>query len=104
MDDRLILHAQLETTLPTFKLYFAPLPSNLILEYPCIVYKHTNLDPIYANNGIYETGTTFEVVMMRNDDFNTEITKQMLTIPGSRYIRGYTVDSIRHDVYEITTH
>lgn len=102
-DHRMVLHSHLESKFPTYKLYFTP-PSKTILEYPCIVYKHINLDPTYANNGVYGIGTTFEVVMLRDDVPYVEITKTMLDIPGSRYIRGYMSESIKHDVYEITIH
>lgn len=50
--DRLELHAMLQTTLPGIPLYFRP-SSTLVMTYPCVVYDVEELTATHANNIFY---------------------------------------------------
>lgn len=98
-DDRLKLHALLQTLLPGFNLYFRP-ETKLVIKYPCVIYDIRTLDVNHASNQVYTTGTHFKVTIMTRlpGIGNPEV---MLQIPFSSYETSFTQNDIVHDVFAV---
>lgn len=62
--EQLKLHALLLTIAP--KAYFQP-PSNVKLEYPCIIYRKSGIDTIKANNKNYSMQSVYQLTVIDRD-------------------------------------
>jgi hypothetical protein len=95
MAQRLQLHQLLETLAP--KVYFQP-PTNVKLEYPCIIYKRDFADTKFADNEPYAHKRRY-MVMVIDQNPDSEIPEKVAALPMSLFNRFYTVDNLNHDVY-----
>lgn len=98
--DRLELHAILQTTLPGIPLYFRP-SSTLVMTYPCVVYDVEELTATHANNIFYAGGTRFKVTYicpLPGDDNPSVILRN---IPGAKHTSSFLSDDLTHDVFRI---
>ena len=96
---RLDLHNTLKTLLGSSNVYFQP-PSNLKMEYPCIVYRRNSDDTRFSNNKLYGRKIRYQVTYVdRNPDSN--ISQKLSELPLSSFDRFYVSDNLNHDVYNI---
>lgn len=99
MRSRLDLQSMLEKLLGTRNVYFQP-PESLILKYPCIVYKLSKSDHVYADNKIYIHGTKYSVTVIdKNPD--SEIVKKICDLPCCSFDRFYTSDNLNHTTFTL---
>jgi hypothetical protein len=97
MAPRLDLHQLLETFVDN--VYFQP-PTNIRLEYPCIIYKRDYADTKFANDKPYNHMLRYMVTIIdRNPDSN--IPDKVAAMPMSLFNRFYTADNLNHDVYNV---
>ena len=95
MGQRLQLHQLLETFVD--KVYFQP-PSNITLEYPCIVYKRDYADTKFADDIPYRHTLRYQITVIDRDP-DSAIPSKVAALPLSLFNRFYTADNLNHDVY-----
>lgn len=99
MDRRLLLQASLETILGTRNVYFQP-PSNLQMQYPCIIYKRDNAKTLFAGNNPYRFTKRYQVMVIGRDPDST-VPDEIAALPLCTFDRFYTADNLNHDVFTI---
>jgi hypothetical protein len=97
MGQRLMLHQLLETITP--KVYFQP-PTNVRLEYPCIVYHRDFADTKFADDKPYNHTKRYMVIVIDRDP-DSQIPDKVAALPMSLFNRFYTADDLNHDVYNV---
>ena len=97
MGQRLTLHQILETIAP--KVYFQP-PTNVRLEYPCIVYHRDFADTKFADDKPYNHTKRYMIIVIDRDP-DSEIPDKVAALPMSLFNRFYTADDLNHDVYNV---
>lgn len=79
--------------------YFQP-PTNIKLEYPCIIYNRDLADTKFANDKPYTHKLRYAITIIdQNPD--SEIPSKVALLPMSSFNRHYTVDNLNHDVYSV---
>lgn len=97
MGQRLSLQNLLEEFTPN--VYFQP-PTNVKIQYPCIVYKRDFADTKFADNEPYAHKRRYMITVIdQNPD--SEIPGKVARLPMSLFNRFYTVDNLNHDVYSV---
>lgn len=99
MGQRLDLQATLRELLGSDNVYFQP-PSNVAMEYPCIIYKRDQADMKSANNGLYAHATRYQIMVVDRDP-DSEIPDKVAELPYCIFDRFYTADGLNHDVFKI---
>ena len=97
MGQRLELHQILETF--TENVYFQP-PTNVQLEYPCIIYKRDFADTKFADDKPYNNKLRYAITIIDRDP-DSEIPGKVASMPMSLFNRFYTADNLNHDVYNV---
>ena len=97
MGRRLDLQSALEALLGTDKVYFQP-PSNLALEYPCIIYKRDPADTRFADNIPYKVTERYMITVVDRDP-DSDIPAKVASLPTSRHNRSFAKNQLNHDVY-----
>ena len=95
MAPRLQLHELLESL--TDNVYFQP-PENVMLVYPCIIYKRDFADTKFADNTPYDHQLRYMVTVIDRDP-DSEIPAKVASLPMSIFNRFYTADNLNHDVF-----
>lgn len=83
----------------TDNVYFQP-PTNVKLEYPCIIYKRDFANTQFADNRPYAYKLRYMVTVIDQDP-DSEIPGKVATLPLSLFNRFYTVDNLNHDVFSV---
>lgn len=99
MPQRLDLHNILKKLLGTDNVYFQP-PPNVVMNYPAIVYRRSDIQSHYADNVPYRHKTRYQVTVISKDPDN-EITKKVADLPMCSYDRFFTADNLNHDIYNL---
>lgn len=97
MGQRLQLHQLLKTF--TENVYFQP-PTNIQLEYPCIIYKRDFADTKFADDKPYNHTLRYMVTVIDRDP-DSDIPSKVAAMPMSLFNRFYTADNLNHDVYNV---
>jgi hypothetical protein len=97
MAPRLQLHQLLETFAE--HVYFQP-PTNVQLQYPCIIYMRDFADTKFADDIPY-TKTKRYMVTVIDPNPDSEIPDMVASLPKSIFNRFYTADNLNHDVYNV---
>jgi hypothetical protein len=96
---RLELQALLEGVLGSRNVYFQP-PSNVQMNYPCIVYAHDQAKTEFAGNHPYSRTKRYQVTVIdRNPD--TLIPDDVAQLPLSNLNRVFTADNLHHYVFNL---
>lgn len=79
--------------------HFEP-PSNITMDFPCIVYERDDQRTSYADNKPYRTTMGYQVtVIERNSD--SEIPNKVAALPMCSHSRSFKADNLYHDVYSL---
>jgi hypothetical protein len=97
MGQRLQLHQLLEALVDN--VYFQP-PTNIKLEYPCIVYHRGFADTHFADDHPYSHTKRYMITVI-DPDPDSEIPDKVAALPMSLFNRFYTADDLNHDVYNV---
>ena len=97
MAPRLQLHQLLETFTPN--VYFQP-PTNIRLEYPCIIYKRDFAETKFANDKPYNFTLRYMIIVIDRDP-DSVIPAKVASLPMSLFNRFYTADDLNHDVFNV---
>jgi hypothetical protein len=99
MAPRVDLQTLLEGVLGSSNVYFQP-PSNLQMQYPCIVYAQDKAKTEFADNSPYSRAKRYQVtVIARNPD--TLIPDDIGQLPLSSLNRIFTADNLHHYVFNL---
>jgi hypothetical protein len=101
MGERPELHALLVNLVtdidPEGKVYFQE-PQSRLMEYPCIVYKRTDIAVRFADNNPYSHKKKYMLTVMDKSP-DSLITEALKFFPMCAYDRFYVVDNLNHDVF-----
>jgi len=99
MSRRLELHDILTNALGSANVYFQP-PATVRMQYPCIVYKRSGIDPTYADDVSYNSKICYQVTVIdANPD--SDIPAKVGGLPLSSFAQHFTADNLNHDVYNV---
>lgn len=99
MAPRVDLQVLLEAALGTAYVYFQP-PTNVVMTYPCLVYKRDAADTKFADNKPYGHRKRYQVTLIdKNPD--SGVYDKLAALPMCRFDRHYTADNLNHDVFTI---
>lgn len=77
--------------------YFQP-PESVKIRYPAIVYSLSNIDNVFADNGVYMQSYAYQITVIdKNPD--SEIVAEVSKLSMCRYNRHFTSDNLNHDVF-----
>lgn len=99
MAQRLELQAILVSLLGSNNVYFQP-PSNVDINYPCVVYRRDFVDIKFADNNPYKNKTRYQITIIDRDPDN-EMVDKVAALPLCSYDRFFTAENLNHDVYNI---
>lgn len=88
---------KLRTVCPN--VYFQP-PPNLKMKYPCIVYKQTGEQKLWANNKCHSNFKQW-IVSYISKDVLDKATDEIALWPMCEFNRTYSVNGLSHTVYYI---
>lgn len=80
-------------------IYFNPPPS-VQMRYPAIKYSLSNVNTDFANNSVYITKPSYEVILI-DEESDTQYLRPILQIPCCRFNRFYIADNLNHWVFTI---
>ena len=103
LDRRLILDEKLRRILGSSNLYFEP-PTSQMMKYPCIRYKRSNIDVVFADNKPYLGRNRYEIVAIF-EDADDDLPERLLYNKEGLVLnleRPYVADGLHH--YVFTTH
>ncbi len=96
---RLELHEILKGIMGEDAVYFQP-PTNLIMTYPCIVYKRDDARTLHADNQPFRVTKRYLVTVIDKDP-DSGIPDAVAVLPSVTFERHFTADNLNHDVFTI---
>lgn len=106
MGSRLQLQTLLENLLVTeeepdkkLKAYFQP-PTNLVMEYPCIVYSRDTARTSFAGNRPYRYKKRYQITVIDRDP-DSDIPDKVAALPTCTHSTFFVADNLNHDVFTI---
>lgn len=79
--------------------YFQP-PPNVVMRYPCIVYRRDFIQLDYADDFAYKKKKRYQVTVIDSDP-DSVIHERLSELPMCSYDRFFTADNLNHDVYNL---
>ena len=98
-EKRFLFDEMLKETTGLSNVYYDP-PESVLMEYPAIVYKKTNMPARYANNKKYMKHLAFEVQVIA-EDADTPYVDLVHNIKYSAFDRHFIADDLHHDTFTI---
>ena len=83
----------------TSNVYFQP-PSNIEMEYPCIVYERDAADSKFAGNRPYSYTQRYAVTLI-DPDPDCDILAKIKDLPQCEFNRHFTANNLNHDVFTL---
>lgn len=99
MGSRKDLQKVLEDLMGSDHVYFQP-PSNLRMQYPCLVYERDAARPQRADNFAYICTSRYKITVVSKKPEHPAIFKLPL-LPMCTFRTHYVVDDLNHDVFEL---
>ena len=99
MAQRLDLQALLRDILGTDFVYFQP-PTNVQLQYPCIIYERARMDIVHADNVPYRHTRRYKVTVIDRDP-DSALVGSVAALPLCSHDAFYTADNLNHDVFTL---
>lgn len=97
MAQRLALHSLLEGL--TSNVYFQP-PSNVQMQYPCIIYERDGTSADHANNKLYRHAKQYQITVVDRDP-DTELSDKIEALPYASFERSFAADDLNHYVFSL---
>lgn len=97
--DRLQLQLLLESVLGSGNVYFQP-PSNVAMQYPCIVYQRDGENAKFADGSPYRRVKRYQVTVIDRDP-DSDIPDKVGALPMCTFNRFFVADNLNHDVYQL---
>ena len=99
MASRLELQDLLEELLGSTRVYFQP-PSNVQMQYPCIVYQRDDARSFFANNRPYRYAKGYQVIFIDRDP-DSPVPDKIAQLPMCTFDRHYKADNLNHDSFSL---
>lgn len=99
MGQRLILHQIFKTLLGSNNVYFQP-PATVNLNYPCIIYKRSDIDTVFADDKPYITSKQYQVTII-DPNPDSLILDKVAQLSKCIFVRHFTADNLNHDVFNL---
>ena len=99
MARRYDLHSILKEILGLESVYFQP-PTNVVLEYPAIVYERARMDVGFADNLPYRHKRRYKLTLIDRDPDSVLVGK-VASLPLCSHDAFYTAENLNHDVFTI---
>lgn len=99
MGQRLSLHQILKTILGSNNVYFQP-PATVNLNYPCIVYRRSDIDTAFADDSPYITNKQYQVTII-DPNPDSLIPDKVGQLRKCVFDRHFTAANLNHDVYNL---
>jgi hypothetical protein len=84
-------------TMGTSHVYFQP-PSDVQIQYPCIVYQRDNADVKFADNSPYHNTKRYQVTVI-DENPDSDIPDKVSALPLCLFNRFFVQGNLNHDVY-----
>ena len=97
--DRLSLHNILLGILGSNYVYFQP-PETVKLNYPCIIYKRSDVSIKYADDNAYMLKKKYMVIII-DPNPDSLIPDKIAELPNCIFERFFTKDNLNHDIYNL---
>lgn len=94
MGSRRDLDTLLRSILGSTNTYFQP-PESVKLDYPCIVYKLSDIDTTFANNKPYSHGTKYSLIVIDKSP-DMVIVDKVKQLPLCTFDRYYVANNLNH--------
>lgn len=99
MDRRPELQELLEELLGSRNVYFQP-PASILMRYPAIRYKLSDIQKVSANNFAYMRYNAYEVTYIDRNPDNGMVSK-LMALPMCVFDRHYVSDNLNHYVFRL---
>ena len=99
MGQRLELHTLLQGVLGSTNVYFQP-PSDLAMNYPCVVYSQDNAKTEFAGNKPYSYAKRYQVTVI-DRKADSLIPDKIAMLPLSNFERAFTANNLHHHVFNL---
>lgn len=99
MAQRLSLQELLVEILDSDHVYFQP-PSNVQMQYPCIVYNRELIVATWAENKPYSLDNRYLVTVIDRDP-DSEIPDKIAALPLCVHDRFFIADNLNHNVFKL---
>lgn len=99
MRSRLDLHEILCEILGSRNAYFQP-PSSVLMKYPAIRYRRSDISNRHADNGVYSSMNQYELTLIDKDP-DSDLVEKINLLPTARFVRQFAADNLNHWVFEI---
>jgi hypothetical protein len=99
MASRLKLQELLEELLGSNHVYFQP-PSDITMQYPCILYVRDDSKTEFAGNSKYLHTKRYQVTVVDRDP-DTELSDKVEALPLCAFDRFYAADGLNHFVFTL---
>jgi hypothetical protein len=100
MGSRLDLHDELLAVIGNNNVYFQP-PPKILMKYPAIRYKLSDIDNKFADDGVYLSTKKYEVIVI-DEDPDSEIPDKINQAFRARFDRMYVADNLNHWSFTIS--
>jgi len=97
--DQAELQVILQEIVGDAKVYFQP-PTNIIMQYPCLVYERDAADTKHADNAPYRYTKRYQIKWIDKEP-DSPIPDKIAALPSCTFDRFYTADDLNHDVFNI---
>lgn len=81
------------------RVYYQP-TSNILLEYPCIVYQRAGSSTRYAGNNPYLRTKRYTVTVIEKD-VNSDLPDRVADLPMCSHSTFFVADKLNHDVFDL---
>lgn len=75
-------------------------PSNIQMEYPCIIYEQDDEEVLYADNEKYRTTARWQLTIVDHDP-DSILPKMVGSLPMCAFDRRFPADDLHHTVYNL---
>lgn len=96
-ENRLKLHSKLIDILGSNNVYYQP-PANVRMNYPAIVYKRKNTDPIKADNITYLPRLSYTITVISTDP-DIDAVERLINMPYTKYTNSYVSENLYHYIF-----
>jgi hypothetical protein len=96
---RVTLQTFLENLIGSSNVYFQP-PSNLSMQYPCIVYSRDSAETLFADNSPYRNTKRYQVTVIDRDP-DSILPDKVAGLSLCSFERHFTADNLNHDVFNL---
>ena len=97
--DRLALHQILVDILGSNNVYYDP-PESIKMQYPCIVYEHSNDSSRHADDRPYKIDSLYTVTSISRDP-ESNVPEAIGLLRGSSFDRHFVSENLHHYVYRV---